>query len=230
MISVLDVPVMPSREAARQLRIPPATLQHWLEGGERRGIFYPPVLRARPLGSTDMTWGEVVEARWLRTYRSRVSMQRLRPFIAAMRDEFGVPYPLAHFRPFVTGRELVFKLQERTDVPDHLWLVHRGKHNQYRVSPLIANDYLDMVEFTQDDAAEAERIRPLGKRRAVVLDPRITSGAATVRGVRTAVLAERERTGSVVDELAEEFGLKKEEVRDGLAYEWSTHWVTEAAA
>ena len=45
-VSLLDVPVMPMREAARQLRMPPSTLQHWLEGGERRGTSYPPVLRA----------------------------------------------------------------------------------------------------------------------------------------------------------------------------------------
>ena len=78
---VLDTNVMLAREAARQLRIPPTTLTHWLEGGERRGNYYQPVLREEPSGSNTITWGEMVEARYLRAYRSsmRISMQRLRP-------------------------------------------------------------------------------------------------------------------------------------------------------
>jgi hypothetical protein len=47
---ILSMPVMASREAARQLRIPPSTLAHWLEGGERGGRWYEPVLRPEPTG------------------------------------------------------------------------------------------------------------------------------------------------------------------------------------
>jgi len=230
-VSVLDLPVMPMPEAARQLRIPPSTLQHWLEGGDRRGIFYAPILRAEPRGTLAMTWGEVVEARYLRSYRSRTSMQRLRPFISTMREQFGVPYPLAHFKPFIAGnRELVFQLQQRAEVPDELWLVLRGNSGQYRLNPLLVGDYVSRVDFADEGVQEAERIRPLGKERAVVIDPRVTSGAATVRGVRTAILAERERAGAPVDELADEFDLPEGDVRDGLAYEWSTGWAAETAA
>lgn len=230
-VSVLDAPVMPMREAARQLRIPASTLQHWLEGGERRGTTYPPVLRVEPRGSLTMTWGEVVEARYLRAYRSRLSMQRLRPFITTLREQFGVPYPLAHFKPFVAGnRELVFQLQQQADVPDELWLVLRGSSGQYRLNPLLVGDYVSLVDFADQGAQEAERILPLGKQRAVVIDPRVTSGTATVRGVRTAVLAERERAGTPVDELADEFGLPEVDVRDGLAYERSTNWTAETVA
>ena len=229
--SLLDAPVMPMREAARQLRIPASTLQHWLEGGERRNTSYPPVLRPKARGTLEMTWGEVVEARYLRAYRTRTSMQRLRPFISTMREELRVPYPLAHFQPFVTtNRELVFQLQQRTDLPDDLWLVLRGSTGQYRLNPLLVGDYLHLVDFAEDGHQEAERISPLGKERAVVIDPRITSGAATVRGIRTAVLAERERAGAPVEELADEFGLPEADVRDGLAFEWSTQWPAETVA
>lgn len=50
--------VMPMREAARQLRIPPSTLQPWLECGERRNTSYTPVLRPRARGTLEMTWGK----------------------------------------------------------------------------------------------------------------------------------------------------------------------------
>ncbi|PWJ48450.1 Uncharacterized conserved protein, DUF433 family [Quadrisphaera granulorum] len=230
-VSILDVPVMPAREAARQLRIPATTLQHWLEGGDRRGTFYEPVLRTEPRGTLDMTWGEVVEARYLRAYRSSVSMQRLRPFISEMRQQFQVRYPLAHFKPFVgKGRELVFQLQESTDVPEDLWLVFRGRSGQYRLNPLVVGDYVERIDFADTPLAEAERIRPLGKDRAVVIDPRRSSGAATVRGVRTDVLAERVRAGGSIEELANEFDLAEGDVHDGLTYAWSRSWPTVSAA
>ena len=85
-VVLLDRRVMTAQEAARQLAIPATTLIRWLEGEHRAGRSYPPVLREQPTGQPDMTWGEVVEARYLRAYRAKnVPMQRLRPFIAGMR-------------------------------------------------------------------------------------------------------------------------------------------------
>ncbi len=219
-VALLDAPLMPAREAARQLQIPPATLAHWLEGGERRGRFYEPVLRLEPTGNAVVTWGEFVEAKYLRSYRAQTSMQRLRPFIKVMREEFEVPYPLAHFRPFVdANRNLLFRLQEEADLPSHLWVVMQGRHGQLLLNPSVEKDYLDLVEFAPEEGS-AERIRPLGKRRAVVLDPRISSGAATVRGVRTAVIRESHESGLSVEDVADEFGLTTREVQDALAFEW----------
>lgn len=90
-VITLSTPVMTSREAARHLRIPAATLAHWLDGETRGDIRYGPILRAEPIGANTITWGEMVEARYLRAYRRdlRVSMQSLRPFVAALRAELG---------------------------------------------------------------------------------------------------------------------------------------------
>jgi hypothetical protein len=91
-IVTLDAAVMTAREAARQLRIPAATLAHWLEGGVRGERRYEPILRSEPTGSNTITWGEMVEAKYLRSYRRDLtaSMQRLAPFVAALR-QFGCP-------------------------------------------------------------------------------------------------------------------------------------------
>jgi len=75
------------------------------------------------------------------------------------------------------------------------------------------------VDFAEDEGS-AERIKPLGKRKAVVLDPRISSGAATVRGVRTAVILESHQSGLSVEDVADEFDLTSREVQDALAFEW----------
>lgn len=224
-ITILDRPVTTVGEAARQLRIPPATLRYWLEGAERQGRNYEPVLRDSPTGSPHVTWGEMVEARYLRAYRTQVPMQRLRPFIEALRREFAVPYPLAHFRPFIDStRRLVLQLQEEADVPDELWLVFEGTDGQLRLNPAITQDFLARVEFdeTGDSAGAALRIYPQGRSSAVVIDPRVSSAAATVAGVRTAVLAERaEAFGETPEELAEEFGLTVPKVKAAIAFEYA---------
>ncbi|MHB1510871.1 MAG: hypothetical protein ACYCST_16470 [Acidimicrobiales bacterium] len=70
-----------------------------------------------------MTWGELVEARYLREYRGSlgVTMQRLRAFIEHLRDELGVPHPLAHARPWVgPGRHLFISAQEQAGLPPEL--------------------------------------------------------------------------------------------------------------
>ncbi len=221
-LTILNSVVTTVREAAHQLRIPPATLQHWLEGGERRGKHYDPILRDEPTGRLEMTWGEIVEAQYLRTYRSEknVPMQRLRPFITELRAELGIPYPLAHLRPWVgENRQLLLNLQETLDLPDSLWAVFHGKYGQLLINPLIKVEFLERVDFSQGESGEAVALRPLGKKNPVTLDPRISSAAATVRGIRTEVLTERIQAQESFEDVADDFGLTIPEVKAAVSYE-----------
>jgi uncharacterized protein (DUF433 family) len=222
-VSLLARPVMTAREAARQLRMPPSTVVHWLEGGKRRGTWYPPILREEPSGYTDMTWGEVVEARYLRAYRKdkAVSMQQLRPFIRAMREEFRVPYPLAHFKPFIgEGRRLLAEIQERVDMPEDLQVVYEVTSGQRILDPRVT-EFLDRVHFAETGQREALRLWPAGDESPVVMDPRFSSAAATVQGVRTEVLAELHEAGMPVELIAEDFGLPLVAVKAAISWEWT---------
>src|SRR5204862_4137030 len=115
-VTVLDREMYSEAEAARLLRVPQNTLHYWLEGSSGRGGPYKPVIRVEPKGNrAPVTWAEFVEAGLLRQYRRehRIPMAELRAFIETLRDEYGVPYPLATERPFVMGLELVSQAQER---------------------------------------------------------------------------------------------------------------------
>lgn len=96
-LSILNRELYDVTVAAEVLRVPPSTLRWWLEGSERGRRRYLPVLRPEPTGSSVMTWGEVVEAGYLAGYRKglRVRLWRLRELITLLREELGVPYPLA---------------------------------------------------------------------------------------------------------------------------------------
>ncbi len=207
-VHVLDRPVMSAREAARQLRIPPSTLLYWLEGGERHGVRYAPVLRDEPTGDHEMAWGEVVEARYLRAYRQKnVSMQQLRPVIAALRHEFAVPYPLAHFTPFVdSGRRLLLEVQDRVELPEALRMVYEATTGRLVLDRRVV-DFLDRVDFATAGDREALRMRPAGPDSPIVMDRAVASASATVHGVRTEVLVELADSGVPIEAIAADFRL-----------------------
>jgi uncharacterized protein (DUF433 family)/transposase len=221
-MTVLSRPVMSAREAARQLNIPSSTVVQWLEGYRRHGTWYAPVLREEPTGEQTMTWGEVVEARYLRAYRQEnVSLQQLRPFIREMRQVFGIPYPLAHFKPFVDeGRRLLVELQERVSLPDAFRVVYEAKTGQLVLTP-AADDFLRRVEFSDHGLREAVQMRPAGPESPVVMNPSLSSAATTVRGVRTEVLAELHDAGEPISGIAEDFDLPEEVVKAAIAWEWA---------
>lgn len=203
-------------EAARLLRVSPATLRWWLEGREP----YQPVIRPEPSESGDVTWGEFVEARFLRAYRKRRSLQRLRPVIARLREEFDVLYPLATCQPFVgPGLELTLRTQQAENLPDDLAIVYEIGSGQLVLTP-VASQFIERVHFAEEDPRWALRILPQGKDSPVVIDPEYSFGAPTVRGIRTEALAELVDAGEPVEEVADDFSLSVADVKAAVTFEW----------
>jgi uncharacterized protein (DUF433 family)/DNA-binding transcriptional MerR regulator len=221
-ISVLDREFYPVGEAARLLRVPPSTLRWWLEGRTFRDRVYPPVIREQPRKSALVTWGEFVEAGYLRAYRSRdVPLRELRHFVDALRQEFGISYPLAHFQPFVSDqRRLVLELQSAAKLPIEFWVVVEATTGQLLLTS-VAESFLERVEFSSTDDRAVVRLFPAGKDSPVVMDPRRAFGAPSVHGVRTDALAELIDAGEPPEEVAESFGLDVALVKAAVAYEWT---------
>jgi hypothetical protein len=86
MTTVLDQEMYTEAEAARLLRVAPATLHYWLEGGTRRNKTFKPVIREEATGSRTVTWAEFVEAGLLRQYRRQhnVPMATLRSISSSL--------------------------------------------------------------------------------------------------------------------------------------------------
>jgi uncharacterized protein (DUF433 family) len=206
-------------EAARLLGVPQGTLHYWLEGGASRGRTYRPVIRVEATGVRIVTWAEFVEAALLREYRKRrVSMAQLRAFIDELRDDYQVPYPLAHERPFVSGRELVLKAQEHAKLDPELWLVVWADKQLLLTYP--SQSFVQRITW-QDDVATAWRPHD-DPRSPVRMSPVIRFGRPAIKGVSTQVLWEHvEEAAEDVAEVAEAFDLTVDDVRWALAYETS---------
>lgn len=218
-VSVLDREMFTEAEASRLLRVPQRTLNYWLEGGERRGKVYPPVIRVQPTKRNVVTWAEFIEAGLLREYRRthNVPMGELRAFIDLVRRRYGVPYPLADRRPYVGGRDLLVEAQNESRLDPEFCLVAEVR-GQYVLTP-PADSFFKRVTWHEDIAAEwRPHDDPLSP---VRMNPEIRFGLPAVAGISTEALWEHDQAGESVDEIAAEFDLPGETVRWALAYETS---------
>ena len=200
----------------RLVGLHPGTARRWLEGYTREGHFYDPVLRPSPSGSDEVTWGEMVEARLLAEFRRRdVTVQRLRPAIVELRQEFG-RYPLAQARPFldVEGRELVRLVQEHVGLEPQLQLV--VIRNGQLVLADSAMRFSTAVEYVDDVVG---RLSPNPRTPGVIMDPARSFGQPAIRSVRTETLAEDYRAGAHREELSDLYDLTLDEVDEAIRFE-----------
>lgn len=216
-VSVLDREMFAESEAARLLRVAQSTLHYWLDGGERRGVSYRPVLRVEPRHDRVVTWAEFVEAALLREYRRthRVPMGELRHFIDVLRERSGVPYPLATRRPLVMDRQLVREAQIEAGLDAEYCLVAEASGQLILTAP--AEAYVHRVQWRGDVAAGWRPHDDPGS--PVLIDPDVRFGKPSINGISTAVVREHDEAGEDVDEIAADFELSREDVRWALAYE-----------
>lgn len=213
---LLDSAIYSYPDIDRLVGLHSGTARRWLEGYERGGRFYDPVLRPEPTGGDAVTWGEMVEARLLAEFRSRdVPVQRLRPAIVQLRQEFG-RYPLAQSRPFldVDGRELVRVVQEQVGLERQLQLV--VVRNGQLVLAASAERFSSAVEYIGDVVG---LLRPDQRTPDVVMDPRRAFGQPAVRNVRTESLAEDFRAGTSREDLIDLYDLSPEQVDEAIRFE-----------
>jgi uncharacterized protein (DUF433 family) len=217
-VTLLEREMYSEQEAARLLNVAPSTLHYWLEGKQgRKDKVYKPVIRPEPKGKdAAVTWAEFVEAGLLREYRRSlgVRMADLRHFIERLRQDFGVPYPLADRRPFVSGREIVLTAQQATGLPGELWLVTSAA-DQLLLTP-ASESFLRRAQW-EGDAPVAWH--PADEDSPVLIDPDIRFGRPSINGISTAVIWEHADDGESDDEIAQSFGLNRADVVWALAYE-----------
>lgn len=218
-VSILDRETYSEAEAARLLRMAQSTLHYWLEGDERPGKTYKPVIRVEPRGRRVVTWAEFIEAGLLRQYRNlRVPMLELRNFIDVLREEFGVPYPLADRRPFVSGRRLIEKAQIVAGLdPEYCLVATVG--GQLLLTP-PSDAFLQRVTWNEYDVAAGWRPDP-NPESPVLIDPDVRFGRPSIRGISTEAIWEQDEAGVDAEELADEYQLDIGDVRWALAYEYA---------
>jgi uncharacterized protein (DUF433 family) len=212
---LVDLELYSIGEAARLLGISAAKVARWLDGYERAGTTYPPVIRPEPTRSDIVTWGEFVELGYLREYRKKdVSLQQLRPVIERLRKRFRTDYPLAHHKPFIgPGRKLVMETERELGIDHRLYMVIDS--DQLLLSP-PAEAFLDKVEFEAD---VARLWRPSGSQSHVVIDPETSFGIPTIQGIRTEAITELYQAGEPPALIARTWDLDETDIHAAIRFE-----------
>ncbi|MEC3974566.1 DUF433 domain-containing protein [Amycolatopsis sp. H20-H5] len=218
-MTVLDQEMYTEPEAARLLAVPPTTLNYWLEGGERRGKLYEPIVReTRKGGHPAVTWAEFVECAWLRQYRRKhqVPMKELRAFISQLRDKLGVPYPLAHAKAFAyQGKLIIEETQRSVGLDPEFYLVAPVGGQMMLTAP--GEEYHERLHYA-DEIVTAWRPHDDPKS-SVLIQPNVRFGRPAVAGISTDVLWEQVDAGASIAEVAEDFGISSRDVRWAVSYE-----------
>ena len=218
-VALLDRRIYAMSDVDRYLGLHPGTARRWIDGYTRGGCDYPPVVRQQRTNDESVSWGEFVEAQLLGQFRNAgISLQRLRPAVERLRDEFNTPYPLAAAKPLleVSGRELVMRIQADVSLPGPLALVV-VRSGQLELSTGVQR-FVERAEYGPTQPAFVERLRA-AKDSDVLIDPVRALGRPAIRSVPTEILAEGFRAGASATSLADLYELKLDQVEQALRFE-----------
>lgn len=217
-----DNPAYTLAEAARYLRLPPATLRSWVLG--RRypvtggaGHFHPlirPASRQPPL----LSFWNLIEAHVVRSLRTEHGVP-----VQALRQALGYAEKRLHIRRLLLRQELC------TDAGD-LFLERYGRLINLSASGQLAMrrmfaEHLKRVEW--DERMFPVRLFPFVSAGApapdhpIAIDPQISFGRPVVlrMGISTAAIADRIDVGESVIEIAEDYELSPDEIEQAVLYE-----------
>lgn len=197
------------RESAAYLDVPASTLHQWARPSDGPGLL---TILPRAGRSATVPFVGFAEAYVLSALRhAGVPMQRIRPAVARLSDEFGLEHALASQRVYTDGAELIFDYAKDSDDEALLTVVRTGQEHLAEV----IRGYLERISYGGDGWA-AQLQLPAYSAARVVVDPERAFGQPVVihGGARVEDLVDRFRSGDSVADIAEDFGVPQGEVED----------------
>lgn len=206
-------------EADRLARVSAGTSKRWTRGysyespeGER--VRKPPVGKTEPSPDVAVSFADLVEVAAIHGLRGLgFSLVQIRQIVGSCQELFSSDRPLLSHRFRADGRDAFVQGDDGLLVS-----VLRGKRRT------AWDDVLDPFLATVDyQDGWAHRWWPQGRSKQVVIDPDFGYGLPVVAGtgVRTEILVERSEVGETLDQMAADFGIPVESVRDALQFERS---------
>jgi len=209
-------------EAARYVKLPPATLRSWVIGRDypkADGVAqFEPMIQPPSLNPPLLSFWNLVEAHVLRSLRTEHGVS-----LKALRDALGYAERHLGIDRLLLSRELRTQAGE-VFVERYGELINVSASGQLAMRRMFEK-HLKRIEW--DDLQLPVRIYPFttstsdSSERLIAIDPRIAFGRPIIQhaGISTQAIADRIDAGESVQELASDYGLLPREIEDAVLYE-----------
>lgn len=164
---------------------------------------------------TPLSYLQLIEVAFVSTMREMMSLQKIRKAREYASKAFNVEYPFAQLRWKTEGTHLLLNLRDFEGDADINSLITADKRGQEAWGTVMSERF-EQFHY-EGDLALVWYVR--GKYCPVVIDPRISFGAPTIRGLPTWVIKGRAQAGESVQEIEEDFGIHAEDIKFALDFE-----------
>lgn len=222
-----DVPLYTFAEAARYLDLSASTFANWARGYARPATSNLPALPSQPIltsvhraqvNGPSVPFIGLVEGMVLAALRrSGVPLQRIRPALNRLEEEFGLHHALASRKLYTDGAEVLYDYAQESldDATGQALLELVVVNSGQRVFNDVVQDYLKRLDF--DDDVYARRIHlPAYRKADVVVDPSRGFGQPIFSsgGARLEDAISMFRAGEPLEVVSEEYGVPRDELED----------------
>jgi uncharacterized protein (DUF433 family) len=202
----LFLPAYQIAEAADYAQVTPQTVIAWHK-------IEAALLRERDKRAA-LSYMQLIEVAVVAAFRKAgVQMKHIRSARAYAAQELRSEYPFAEFRFKENGKRL-FLDSGQVELKDNT-VLQADQQGQLAWESVIGR----LNEFDYEDAGIVLRWHVAGPGSPIIIDPRISFGTPTVKGTPTWIIRGRYDAGENDGDIAEDFGIKKEEVREALKFE-----------
>ena len=207
----LYLPAYRVGDAGRYAGVHTQTVSRWHLGGARATA----VLSGREMGQ-NLSYYQLVEVAFVASFRKLgVSLRRIRKARDYAAQVLKSEYPFAAHSWLTEGHHVLLELGSAEGQEFAKELVVADEHGQMGWRDVIG-DRFHQFDY-EEEIALVWHLR--GRENPVAIDPRVSFGAPSVRGVPTWALKGRWDAGEKVMDIQDDFGLSEKDVRFGLSFE-----------
>ena len=205
----LVLPAYQVKDAARYATVTTQTVRNWQHDGNPAGAA---IASRKPRAS--LSYLQLQELAIVSAMRAQgIELQKIRLARNYLSSRFGLEFPFSDRRVSADGQDILMDFGDELGGALNLLVANKG--GQYVWREIIGNRFKEF-EYERNLAV---RWHVGGARSGVVIDPRISYGAPSVRGVPTWALRGRFASGETISDIAKDFRITSAEVKKALKFE-----------
>jgi uncharacterized protein (DUF433 family) len=196
-------------EAAKYARLSPQTVAKWHTTGARKTL-------SEKQNRAALSYMQLIEVAVVAAFRkANLTLKHISETREYVRNQLKVEFPFAEYRFKADGKRLVMDYEQIEGEKGEGKVLRPDQGGQLAWEYIIGR----LREFEYEEQGVVVKWRPGGPKSQIVIDPRVSFGAPSINGTPTWVIQGRASSGESVKEIADDFDLDDEEVKEALSFE-----------